>query len=317
LTQAAVGLVAGNGGDVISWAHDRFEAVFEKDSSAAVSTAVGLQEWLIDNKPADVAPIGVCVALAKGPVGVHVWKPEKGNALGEFVRTALEGEAVERAARLAATSVDGAVLMDAGLINDLSLRYLGSRVGRRRGWSGLDYLGSIRELRSERLLRPIVYYELKWSGEELLRDEEISENSEPKRLLGVFSQWNLNDRASVRAGDGEILWTDKKRFLGSAELAPGDRISFMATPADKPGLPRTAEAIAKFGESLTGRVVSVFPERRYGFVRVDDERGGHQDFFLHADDNAWPMRTGDGVRFQVGENARGPIAVNGVISGES
>jgi hypothetical protein len=303
--------IEGNTGVIVAWGQEHLQAFFEFDTAAAVDTAIALHELTLNTRPGAQHPIQLAVAVTRGEVELARWQPSKSGREGmTSAPHGMLGDAVARARRLADAAVPGALLIDASALQDISLGYLNSRVGRQRGWGGHDYLAPVRELRNDPDELPTVYYELKWSGEELMAPPEVGSTTPGSvRRRGALSNWISPDQASIEGEDGEIFWTTRHHLVGEPEIEAGQRVYFVAAPNRPTGRPRTAGAVLALGAVVTGKVVKVFESRRYAFVKVLDREGVEQEIFLHADDNEWPLTVGDPVRFTVGENVRGAVAV--------
>lgn len=313
--EAAFANIEGNHGVVVAWGHEHLQAFFEFDTGAAVDTAIALHELALETRPGAEHPIHLAVAVTRGEVELASWPPaEPGHKAVISAPNGILGDAAARARRLADLAAPGALLIDPSALQDISLSYLKSRVGRQRGWAGGDYLAPIRELRSTPDELPTVYCELMWSGEELMAHPEGGATMPGSgRRRGALSQWISAHKASIQAEDGEIFWTNRDHLIGESEIAAGQRVYFVAAPPRTPGRPLTAAAVLALGAVATGKVVKVFESRRYAFVKVVDREGIEQEVFLHADDNGWPLEVGDPVRFTVGENVRGAVAMGATV----
>ena len=68
-------------------------------------------------------------------------------------------------------------------------------------------------------------------------------------------------------------------------------------------------------ERKTGTVIFFSDIRKYGFIKPDD--GGHKDIFCHFTQLQMEgykiVQAGDIVSYEMGENHKGPMAVNVVI----
>lgn len=310
--EAAFDVVEGNRGTVVSMGVDHLIAVVDHDTGATVDTAIAWQEWLLSNRTPARSPVELQVGVAHGEVELLHAEAKARFDIAAGPRPIALGAAALRAHRLAAIAPRGAILSDTWVIADLDLRYLESDVGRARGWKGSDYIGQVQELRSDPNSPPLAYHEIKWSGEELLRDDAAPPSDTPPRdhrTIGAFNRWNPGGRASISGDDGEIFWTSERHILGGERLEPGRRVSFVALDPEPGTATRRAGAVVAFGSRVQGRIVSVFDTRNYAFVRVEDLKGISQDLFLHGDDNEWPLEVSDEVEFTVGENVRGATAM--------
>jgi CspA family cold shock protein len=101
------------------------------------------------------------------------------------------------------------------------------------------------------------------------------------------------------------------------DVRPGDAVEFRIAHA--PEGPRGVDVVVIENESNTGRVKGKIKwfgqQKRYGFIERDDS---DQDVFVHANafrtqSDAYWVREGDGVEFEVEQAPKGPRAVDVVM----
>jgi len=291
-------------GTVISFGHDHLSCFFT-DTGAGLSSAVALQEFAFGTRSRELPVLDSRIGMSRGQIEMPKWQVKPGSRARSV--TGLLGPPAQRAGDLSQVAASGAILLDTNVLDDLSLRWVGSEVGHARGWQGADYLGPVREARVSVHAAPLTFHEFLWSGDNLMDPSPEPAPEKGQRARGWLNRWNGSQNATIDSEEGEIFSTSTKFMIGSERIEPKQRVFFLTLPPTKGGL-RRAAAVLAIDSVVEGDIVNVFPDRRYAFVRTTDGHGQTQDVFLHADDNDWPLEAGDRVVFRVGENPRGAAA---------
>jgi hypothetical protein len=288
--------VLADDGDVVELSAESMTATFGEDELAAVSSMIVVQEWLLTE-------VGETGALAR--IGVTMGKLSV-NKVETIGRGFVSGPAIARARALADRAANGALLVDATVVQGLVMDFLSSRAGKTRGWSGHDYLSPVAEMGRGHRVPPIAFHELLWNarsfGLAAAQNEPVASTRPDQLMRAIVQQANGGRPTLLVRPDGELFHVYGRDVVGTKPLADGDVVYFAADV--KGSVPRARDVIP-VGSSLTARVKKVFHDRRYAFVDV----AGH-DVFLHADHNSWPLEVGDAVRFTASENERGVTAID-------
>ena len=143
-----------------------------------------------------------------------------------------------------------------------------------------------------------------------------------ERVTGHIKRFDRQRRSGlIRPDDGypdvPVFLSDFRCVADGSGVRPGDAVEFIIAHA--PEGPRGVDVVVIQNETETGRVkgrVKWFSHQKgYGFIECDN---GHQDAFVHAkgfrtQSDAYWVREGDTVEFDLEQSSKGPRAVDVVV----
>jgi class 3 adenylate cyclase/cold shock CspA family protein len=232
-------------------------------------------------------------------------------------------EVVDKAARLCSAAPPGGVWIDEKTAQAGGMDLLHADAGSLTGRTVKEYLGKLRTVHLKGFRYPVEYYALFWdvsAGNEGVEESEDTGGVEtqvsssaagtggpmPEVGTGTVRRWDTEHGHGFIVNENkEFFYSDRRFSADGRDLEPGDRVFFLIRDPIVAGKNRVAVCAVSFGREYVGRVARV-TDKGYGFVHVADSMGNLWSMFLYLGTNDSDITLGDQIRFEVGENDRGP-----------
>jgi class 3 adenylate cyclase len=224
------------------------------------------------------------------------------------------GSLVDKAARLQSEAPPGAIWIDDSTFQAGNMETPAAGTSEFEHTPLRTFVGPERNVELRGFKEPVKYHEVRWKP---ASDDTAPASAGALSATGVRAAMPEVGTGSVRqwlkdTGHGFIIspyqafyYTDRRFLADGGDLEPGQRVFFLIREPLVPGKNRVAACVVRFGGTYSGRVSRV-TDKGYGFVQIVDSMGNLWSMFLYLGDNSAGIEVGDEVRFEIGENDRGP-----------
>jgi|SRR5215470_2542638 len=317
---------------VIKYAGDRIMLVCDTDHATEMLNAViRMQE--------EIETAGTGNDGAKGVIDFTV---SAGVSTGEVIAFTTPagtpdfvGTVVDKAFRLCAAANAKAIFVDTQTLGAANAIRITARFGNAIGRQADEYAGEVQRAVLKGFSQPVPYHELMW-GRQLYAvtsatmtasaDRLRTAPTDPPRLMaadsaatgpgkrhhGEIVRWNPEkDFGFVRdVLTGEEFYLSSRLMVyrdDADKIAVGRRVAFVTVGVAQGKRLRQAGAMLLVDELAEGPLVSLPPNRNYGWIRVEDVPGNRHLVYVPANE-LHGYRLGDVLSFTVHASDRGTAA---------
>jgi class 3 adenylate cyclase/cold shock CspA family protein len=319
---------------VVKYLGDGIMLVFDIDHTTdAINVAIRIQET--------ITKAGEGMGGAKGVIDFTC---SVGMSTGEVIGFTTPsgapdfvGAVVDKAFRLCSAANAQAIFVDAATLGAANMMRINSIYGLATARTSDQYQGDMQKAVLKGFGQPAAYHEILWAHQ-LYGVKSAAVTASTDRLRPAPTQATPARAAARNGASGKLnerhsgvvkTWLPERSFgfihdprtgedfhftarllaypEDAEKLAKGREVAFIAIAGADPTKNRQAAAVLVVGEPADGPLVSLPPERPYGWLRVEDELGhGH---LVYVPIKALTERkVGDMLGFIVGANDKGAIA---------